>query len=375
MNETKIDVYGRVQGIGFRKKIKEIAENLQLKGSIKNNADGSVTIIAHGDKKKLEEFHSILKNNPGFSKINNIFMNENESIENNHSFKIKKNGTFLNDKTKSIINLGKYILKPKTNIPLHVAIIPDGNRRWAKHLGKEATFGHYQSANYENLKSLFNEAKKLGVKYFSIWGFSTENWKRDDNEIKNIFQLVENFIDRYQKDLHKDKIRFRHIGRKERLPVSLMIKLEKLEKETKNYTEFNVQLYLDYGGRDELIWAVNKLLKSERFRNKNNSPIREGGRGMAEDMSKSRTKRTKKNKEITEEEFKKYLDTNSIPDPDLIIRTSGEYRLSGFLPFQSVYSELYFTDKHFPDFNIIELRKALQEYSKRKRRFGGNKSL
>ncbi|MDO8627652.1 MAG: undecaprenyl diphosphate synthase family protein, partial [Candidatus Diapherotrites archaeon] len=203
------------------------------------------------------------------------------------------------------------------------------------------------------------------------------------------FDLVSDFVDKYKQDLHKDKIRFRHIGRKERLPKELSKKLIDLEKQTKNYDEFNVQLYLDYGGRDELLRAINKLLKSERFRNKNNSPILEGGRGRAiSRLGSSRdgggvrsrvgggnTNLRKKNKEITEEEFKKYLDTNSIPDPDLIIRTSGEYRLSGFMPFQSTYSELYFTDKHFPDFNTAELRKAIQEFSKRKRRFGGDKNL
>ena len=342
MNETKIDVYGRVQGIGFRRTIKHIAEELNLKGVIKNNEDGSVTILANGEKQNLDKFIKVLKQNPGFSKIDELELKESDKIQERKEFSIKKDKNFINDQKDSFLNLGKYFLKKdKLNIPKHIAVIPDGNRRWAKLRGQAANFGHYQSANYENLKSLFNEAKNLGVKYFSIWGFSTENWKRNDNEIKNIFDLVSDFVDKYKQDLHKDKIRFRHIGRKERLPKKLSKKLIDLEKQTKNYNEFNVQLYLDYGGRDELLRAINKLLKS-------------------------------KTKKINEEEFKKYLDTNSIPDPDLIIRTSGEYRLSGFMPFQSTYSELYFTDKHFPDFNTAELRKAIQEFSKRKRRFGGD---
>ncbi|MCX8159223.1 MAG: polyprenyl diphosphate synthase [Candidatus Pacearchaeota archaeon] len=227
----------------------------------------------------------------------------------------------------------------KSKVPLHVAIIPDGNRRWAKEKGMISTDGHRKASSYEHIKELFDEAKILGVKYLSFWGFSTENWTRDKKEIDEIFKLVKDAIIRWEKEAHKNKIRFIHIGRKDRLPRELVSDFEKLEEMTKNYNDFNVLICLDYGGRDEIIRAVNRILAD---------------------------KKTK----ISEEEFMNYLDTKGIPEPDLIIRTGKERRLSGFMPFQSVYSELYFSDVYFPDFDACELREAISEYLKRERRFG-----
>jgi len=226
-------------------------------------------------------------------------------------------------------------------IPVHLCIIPDGNRRWAKSKGLIASAGHKRAGSYEHIKDLFDAARNLGVKYLSFWGFSTENWKRDKKEIDAIFELVSKAVKEWRKEAVENKIRFRHIGRKDRLPKDLIEEIDKLEKETKDYRDFNVQICLDYGGRDEIVRAVNKAL---RF-------------GL---------------KEIDENKFSELLDTNSIPEPDLIIRTSGEKRTSGFMPFQSAYSELYFSDVHFPDFDACELENAISEFGKRKRNFGGN---
>ena len=147
-------------------------------------------------------------------------------------------------------------------MPVHVVIIPDGNRRWARARGLKPWEGHYKSGSYDNLISLFREAKRLGVKYLSIWAFSTENWKRDKKEVDILLNLTLKRIMDFSKEIHNEKIRFRHIGRKDRIPVKLVRELEKLEKETAGYNESNVQLLLDYGGRDEIIRAVNKLIKN-----------------------------------------------------------------------------------------------------------------
>ena len=189
--------------------------------------------------------------------------------------------------------------------------------------------------------SLSNEAKKLGIEYISFWGFSTENWKRDKKEVDIIFKILDNALDEFEEEFLEKKIRFRHFGRKDRISKKLLVKIKKLEEKTKNFKEFNVQLCLDYGGRDELLRTMNKLLKGKK-------------------------------KKIDEQTFSNSLDSQGVPDPDLIIRTSGEQRLSGLMPFQAIYAELYFTKKNFPDFDKKELRKAVKEFGRRKRRFGGN---
>ena len=239
------------------------------------------------------------------------------------------------------MNLGKsLVIDNKKNIPEHILMIPDGNRRWARERGLYASFGHYTSATDERIMELFLECKREGVKYLSFWGFSTENWKRDNKEIKSIFNLILKKIDNLKKEAHKHHIRFRHIGRKDRLPKNLMKKLNSLESETEDYQDLNVQLMLDYGGRDEIVRAVNKMLKS-------------------------------KVKKVNEETFSQYLDSADIPDPDLIIRTSGEKRTSGAMPYQAAYAELYFTEDYFPEFGAEELKKAIKSFSSRIRRFGG----
>jgi undecaprenyl diphosphate synthase len=224
-------------------------------------------------------------------------------------------------------------------IPRHVVIIPDGNRRWAREKGLKATLGHVKAGAYENLSVLFRTAKELGVKYISLWGFSTENWKRDKKEVDEIMNVIDKGVDNCLKNAEKDRVGFLHIGRKDRISKQLKEKLEKLEKATEKFKENFALLCIDYGGRDEIARAVNKILK--------------GGK-----------------KKIDAEGFVNYLDTARIPDPELIIRTGGEKRLSGFMPFQSDYAELYFTDIYFPDFDAEELKKAVLWFGERKRRFG-----
>ncbi len=227
------------------------------------------------------------------------------------------------------------------DIPQHVALIPDGNRRWARNRGLDGERGYLKAGSFENLRALFNEARVLGVKYFSLWGFSTENWKRGKVEIGVVFRLILDGLRKFDMEATKEKIRFRHLGRKDRLPKDIVHEIERLEEKTKKYRGFVVQLCLDYGGRDEIVRAVNRILKEER-------------------------------REIDEKGFFAYLDSGDVPEPDLIIRTSGEHRISGFMAYQGIYSELYFSDVYFPEFGPRELRMAIEEYSRRQRRFGGD---
>ena len=227
------------------------------------------------------------------------------------------------------------------NIPVHVAIIPDGNRRWAKERGLEILRGVEKSAKFSNIISLLDEADRLGIKYLSLWGFSTENWNRSKTERDFIFELVFRSIENLKEYTKKKKIRFKHIGRKDRLPIKVIEALEDFEKNTKKNNGLNVQFLLDYGGRDEIVRAVNKILKEGK-------------------------------KEINDGDFKQYLDTRDIPDPELIIRTGGEKRLSGLMSYQNAYAELYFIDTYFPDFDASELKKAVEWFSSVQRKFGGD---
>ena len=230
-------------------------------------------------------------------------------------------------------------MKERIIVLQHVAIIPDGNRRWAKKHGLTRWISHRKAGDYNNLILLFNEAKNLDIKYLSIWGFSTENWKRTKTEVNEILKVISKGIDDATEKADENRTCFKHIGRKDRLPKDLIRKLENLEQVTKKFKSNFVLLCLDYGGRDETIRTVNKLLN-------------------------------KKLKKINEKKFPSYLDTAGIPNPDLIIRTGGEKRLSGFMPYQSDYAELYFTDVYFPDFRPKELKEAVEEFSRRQRRFG-----
>ncbi len=340
VTEADIKLFGRVQGVNLRYTIKRYAESLAVRGYIINREDGSVLVVAQGNRKNVEKFISWLKKSPGFSQVDNLKVEWKKPRASYHGFEILRPQGYVLDKAKGLLNLGRKLIENKGKIPTHIIIIPDGNRRWAREKGLQETFGHYTSASDDRIIGLIRESQREGVKYLSIWGFSTENWNRSEREIKSIFSLVLKKIEVLKEYAHKNRVRFRHLGRKDRMPKNLVHELKKLEDETKDYRDFNVQLLLDYGGRDEIVRAVSKIIKSGQ-------------------------------KKIDEDSFKKYLDSRDIPDPDLIIRTSGEKRTSGVMPFQAAYAEFYFADVYFPEFDSHELKKAIKSFSGRIRRFGG----
>ncbi len=231
---------------------------------------------------------------------------------------------------------------PKDNkkiIPSHIAIVLDGNRRWAKERGLPTFFGHKKGM--DNAKKIVLYAQKVGVKVITMYAFSTENWSRSEKEVSYLMKLFENYIDKYIGDYHKRGIKFRHVGSLKELPKSLQEKIKNAIELTKNNKGIIANLALNYGGRDEIKRAVQKLVN----------------KGV-------------KAEEINLDLISENLDTAGLPDPDLIIRTSGEQRTSGFLIWQGAYSELYFPKVHWPDFNEKEFDKAMAEFNKRQRRFG-----
>ena len=227
------------------------------------------------------------------------------------------------------------------NVPSHVAIIPDGNRRWARERNLPTFEGHRRG--FDNMLNVGKKAREMGVKVFTLWAFSTENWKRAVDEVGYLMNLYEQAIDVQLKTALKDKTRIVHLGRKERLPFTLRRKIIRAEEETAKFDSHYFAVGLDYGGRDELMRAMQK----------------------AEEDTKSL-------KALKEEDMFRYLDTSPLPypEPDLIIRTSGEERMSGFMLWQSAYSEFIFTRKHCPDFFSKDFEACLQEYERRQRRFG-----
>lgn len=231
-------------------------------------------------------------------------------------------------------------MKP-LNIPAHIAIIPDGNRRWAKDKGLPSFKGHKYAAE-KVMPDLIEKSNQLGIKYLTFWALSTENFtNRTRDEISRLINLLNYFLKNKIKEFKKKGIRIKTIGDLEKLPQNTQDLLKRGKEETKNNNKITVIFGLNYGGRDEILRAVNKIFNSQFLianLNMNN--------------------------------FNQFLDTKDFPDPDLIIRTGGEKRLSGFFPWQSVYSELYFSDLKFPDFGSGELEKAVEEYSFRQRRFG-----
>ena len=223
------------------------------------------------------------------------------------------------------------------NVPNHIAIIMDGNGRWAKNQNKPRVFGHKAGAN--TLRKIMEYCNKIGVTYLTVYAFSTENWKRSQEEVDALMFLFKSYIKSERENLLKNKIRFMVSGREEGVNPSLMEAIKELEEATSKDYEMTLNIAFNYGGRVEITDAVNKILKDGKT-------------------------------SITEEEFSKYL-YNDIPDPDFVIRTSGEFRISNFLLWQIAYSEIYITDKYWPDFDEIEMEKAILSYSKRERRFGG----
>ncbi len=230
------------------------------------------------------------------------------------------------------------------NIPEHVAIILDGNGRWAKSKGMPRTYGHTMGA--KNVETICRSAWNLGIKYLTVYAFSTENWSRPGDEVKAIMDLLRNYLKTCKTTAEKNHMRVRVIGEKSALAPDIQKSIEELETFSRGFDGLNFQIALNYGSRDEICRAVNGILKDI-------------GNGT---LSKDTV--------VDEKLIGDYLDTRGIPDPDLLIRTSGEIRLSNYLLWQCAYTEFYFTDVHWPAFSEEELKKAIEVYSSRQRRFG-----
>ena len=231
-------------------------------------------------------------------------------------------------------------------IPNHVAIILDGNGRWAKAKGMPRTYGHVKGC--ENLEKICSIAKELGVKYLTVFAFSTENWKRSKDEVDGLMKLFRNYMKKCLKIARDNKMRVRVIGEPSVFDEDLQARIRELEEYSSQFDELHFQIALNYGSRDELKRAVQDLARDVK-------------KGVLDpDL-------------ITEDTISAYLDTKGLPDPDLLIRTSGEERLSNFLMWQLAYTEFYFTDTPWPDFNKGELARAIERYNQRDRRYGGVK--
>ncbi len=232
------------------------------------------------------------------------------------------------------------------NVPNHIAIILDGNGRWAKAKGMPRSYGHVKGC--ANLETICDDMKELGVKYLTVYAFSTENWKRSREEVEGLMKLFRNYLKKCIKISEKNKMRVKIIGDVTGFDGDIQRKIAELEEFSKDYTELHFQIALNYGSRDEIV---------------------RGMRRMADDISKGRISPA----DIGEGTIGNYLDTAGIPDPDFMIRTSGEQRLSNFLLWQMAYTEFYFTDVAWPDFNKAELIRAIEKYNERDRRYGGVK--
>lgn len=232
------------------------------------------------------------------------------------------------------------------NIPKHVAIILDGNGRWAKSKGMPRTYGHIEGA--KNVERICEEAWKMGIKYLTVYAFSTENWKRSKEEVDALMNLLRNYMKTCLKTAAKNDMVVRVIGDKTGLDEDIRQKIEELESASANNQGLNFQIAINYGSRDEIIRSVRKIMEDVKA-----GKIEAG--------------------QMDEELFDSYLDTAGIPSPDLLIRTSGEQRLSNFLMWQLAYTEFYFTEVPWPAFSKKELEMAIEKYNGRDRRYGGVK--
>ncbi|MFZ4595151.1 MAG: isoprenyl transferase [Verrucomicrobiaceae bacterium] len=230
-----------------------------------------------------------------------------------------------------------------TTVPRHIAIIMDGNGRWAKERGLPRTEGHRRGA--ESVRAMTEACRELGVQYLTLYAFSSENWKRPKREVDALMKLLEHYLKREVKEMMKNNIKLQAIGRLHDLPESCQRELHRAIETTANNTELTLILALSYGGREEIVDGVKSLIES---------------------IEKGHLDKAMINNEV----FSKHLYTRYYPDPDLLIRTSGELRLSNFLLWQLSYTEFYITDKLWPDFRKPELEEAIASYSKRQRRFG-----
>ena len=238
------------------------------------------------------------------------------------------------------VTVASSAIKKRTRLPNHVAIIMDGNGRWAKQRGLPRLEGH--RAGVENMPSVIEYFIKLQLNYLTLYGFSTENWSRPEEEITGLFLLLGEIIDKETLKLHKRGVRLRHLGQLDRLPENLQLAINRAIELTKNNTGMNLNFALNYGGRAEILDAVCRII-AEGIPSEN----------------------------IDEKLFSSYLYTADLPEVDLVIRTGGEFRISNFQMWQAAYSEYYFTKVLWPDFDSKEIDKALLSYSQRQRRFGG----
>ncbi len=235
-------------------------------------------------------------------------------------------------------------MQENLKIPKHVAFIMDGNGRWAKEKGLARSFGHRQGV--QRVKEIIRGASNLGIQILTFFAFSTENWSRPKNEINLLMRYLENFLDQEMKQLHKNNVRFSVIGRSDPIPKYLQLKIKQAQSKTKENTGLRVVLALNYGGRQEIVDAAKQF---------------------AQDVLKAKVAP----EELDEEKFSRYLYAADIIDPDLLIRTSHEMRISNFLLWQLSYTEFYFSRKCWPEFGIEDLKEAIIDYQKRCRRFGG----
>ena len=234
--------------------------------------------------------------------------------------------------------------KEKQNIPKHIAIIMDGNGRWAKQRGLPRSAGH--KAGSETFRRIAKYCNTLGVKYLTVYAFSTENWKRSVDEVSSIMGVLKLYLQEALRDMEKNHIRFNFMGDLTRLTPELQKLCREAMERSARYNEVQVNLCINYGGRDELIRAAKSFMADVA-----------AGKRDAEDL--------------TEEAFSEYLDSAGVPDPELLIRPSGELRISNFLPWQTAYSEFVFMNVLWPDFSEADLDTAIAEYQRRNRRFGG----
>lgn len=230
------------------------------------------------------------------------------------------------------------------NVPEHIAIILDGNGRWAKAKGMPRTYGHTVGA--KNVETICRAAHDMGVKYVTMYAFSTENWSRPADEVKALMKLLGEYIKTCMKTAKKDNLRVRFIGDLSKLDDKLRANIKELTEYSSQFTGLTLTIAINYGSRDEMTRAIRNVASDVK-----------AGEIQLED--------------IDEKLFSSYLDTKDIPDPDFMIRTSGEQRLSNYLLWQLAYAEFYFTPVAWPDFTPDELKKAIEEYDKRNRRFGG----
>ena len=239
----------------------------------------------------------------------------------------------------------KKINQPGDNVPRHIAIILDGNGRWARRRGLPRTAGH--AAGSENFRKIATYCKNIGVEYLTVYAFSTENWKRPEDEVKTIMRLLRRYLNEAIDTMERDKIRMKIFGDVAGLPQELQELVQKTDEISKHYEGFQANICLNYGGRDEIVHAARRY---------------------AEDYATGKAQGR-----LSEEQFGGYLYSAGIPDPDLLIRPGGEQRISNFLLWQCAYAEFYFSDVLWPDFGTDELDKAIEAFRRRDRRYGNVK--